>query len=836
VASADLAITLSVRMGNLEAGLNKANSALRAMERQSKETGRAVAGIGQSFRAMEAPATAAFGAIRASIAGVIALVAGGGLVAGISAALSRVNALADAAAQVGVEVEALQTIQIGFEEAGSSAQTAAMGLGRLGALIGDAVRGGKEAQETFVRLGVSFRNVDGSARTTVQAFNDLRARIAGASSEQEKLSIAAEVFGARGARAAVAAMAEMGDSVEALTARYSAMGLVVSGETATALDNIGTSFANLGRAISVVLADSLAAVAPTIQAVVDGARRAFTSIGPQIVQGFTEVTASIVAFVQKAVEEFRPLWDAFAGVVRELAPVVAAIVRLVGQSFYKVAQDLQPIAVWIINTLRTIIGWVTEALKALGIMERSALEVAERGFSAASEAATRATNSLMQAEERLANARRVNGSLVAIRSAEAEVARLREQAARATAAQATAQEELNRVRASQPGQGTVPTAPTVAAPPQPAGAPPRVTAGGAQRETEAQREANRLLRESYRDLMKIQEASLDPQTRMVASLGEVTTALREQDRAFQAYMAAYGRAPANIEPVRLSLEALTMHAETAAERMMRSAEALGQPAEQIMEQISAAVRAYAEELARAGRITTDQIDRMVAAAQNAANRVQSTGFMAGFRSGAGVDLTKPAPDFMTEIGRGFGQISTQVFDDLASSLDKVASGAMTAGEAMSRFALDFVKAVAMMIAKAAALAAIQFLIRSIFGTPSMGGAANGSGAASFGGFRAAGGPVSGGRAYIVGERGPELFVPSGSGRIVPNGAGGPTVQIVNNAPGVVVEQARRDDQIVAIAVNLSRQRVATDFAESTRTGYGTFAESMSSRYALRRRV
>lgn len=35
----------------------------------------------------------------------------------------------------------------------------------------------------------------------------------------------------------------------------------------------------------------------------------------------------------------------------------------------------------------------------------------------------------------------------------------------------------------------------------------------------------------------------------------------------------------------------------------------------------------------------------------------------------------------------------------------------------------------------------------------------------FGGFRAAGGTVESGRAYVVGERGPELFVPQGSGRI-----------------------------------------------------------------------
>lgn len=38
----------------------------------------------------------------------------------------------------------------------------------------------------------------------------------------------------------------------------------------------------------------------------------------------------------------------------------------------------------------------------------------------------------------------------------------------------------------------------------------------------------------------------------------------------------------------------------------------------------------------------------------------------------------------------------------------------------------------------------------------------------FGGGKAAGGPVSGGTTYLVGERGPELFTPSASGTIIPN--------------------------------------------------------------------
>ncbi|MGE4323815.1 MAG: tail tape measure protein [Sphingobium sp.] len=37
--------------------------------------------------------------------------------------------------------------------------------------------------------------------------------------------------------------------------------------------------------------------------------------------------------------------------------------------------------------------------------------------------------------------------------------------------------------------------------------------------------------------------------------------------------------------------------------------------------------------------------------------------------------------------------------------------------------------------------------------------------------RATGGPVSPGRAYMVGERGPELFVPTASGRVVPQERG-----------------------------------------------------------------
>ena len=67
--------------------------------------------------------------------------------------------------------------------------------------------------------------------------------------------------------------------------------------------------------------------------------------------------------------------------------------------------------------------------------------------------------------------------------------------------------------------------------------------------------------------------------------------------------------------------------------------------------------------------------------------------------------------------------------------------------------------------------------------------------------RAGGGPVLGGRPYMVGEVGPELFVPGGNGYIVPNNQLGQfqsagstvTVQVTNYVNGQHVNRAQLDD-------------------------------------------
>lgn len=111
------------------------------------------------------------------------------------------------------------------------------------------------------------------------------------------------------------------------------------------------------------------------------------------------------------------------------------------------------------------------------------------------------------------------------------------------------------------------------------------------------------------------------------------------------------------------------------------------------------------------------------------------------------------------------------------------------------------------------------LIGAVSGTSGMASVASGMGGdsldnfiglAGLAGAKASGGPVMGGSSYLVGENGPEIFKPSASGTIIPNGAiggagGQPTINqtIVFNHTGQV--DPRTKTQLAAAALQGMRQ-------------------------------
>ena len=160
------------------------------------------------------------------------------------------------------------------------------------------------------------------------------------------------------------------------------------------------------------------------------------------------------------------------------------------------------------------------------------------------------------------------------------------------------------------------------------------------------------------------------------------------------------------------------------------------------------------------------------------------------------DLLKPAEDAFSNIGKSLSKLVTapkiqiapevtegikrareevlRLQDDakfvagvisgaFGQAFDQIAAGKnvfQAVGEALKQLVLDLIKA---------ALQALIFraIISAVPGGAALSGAGSGLNA-FFGGFRAGGGPVSSGRAYVVGEDGPEIFSPSVSGSIIPN--------------------------------------------------------------------
>ena len=111
------------------------------------------------------------------------------------------------------------------------------------------------------------------------------------------------------------------------------------------------------------------------------------------------------------------------------------------------------------------------------------------------------------------------------------------------------------------------------------------------------------------------------------------------------------------------------------------------------------------------------------------------------------------------------------------------------------------------------------LLGSIAGLFNFGGGGGGGGGGGLNldlvdAYMAKGGPVKGGGSYVVGERGPELFVPRSSGTIVPNNAmGGSTNVVVNvDAKGTAAQgddaQAGQLGRLIGAAVQaeLVRQK------------------------------
>jgi hypothetical protein len=207
----------------------------------------------------------------------------------------------------------------------------------------------------------------------------------------------------------------------------------------------------------------------------------------------------------------------------------------------------------------------------------------------------------------------------------------------------------------------------------------------------------------------------------------------------------------------------------------------------VYQQKEAHLKALKAELELAGKIedaadVQKQIDRLPTDKAHDQARVDR-GTMSPLEAWAH-DVPKTA----AEINQALQSIEVQGINNLADAIAGVVTGTQSLGAAFKSIANGIIADIIRMTIKMLIFRAIS----GLFGGG--GGGVDVSGAGDFSGsfkafnmapvYRAAGGPVTAGQPYIVGERRPELFVPNTSGVIVPqvpkigipkaaNGNGGP---------------------------------------------------------------
>lgn len=137
---------------------------------------------------------------------------------------------------------------------------------------------------------------------------------------------------------------------------------------------------------------------------------------------------------------------------------------------------------------------------------------------------------------------------------------------------------------------------------------------------------------------------------------------------------------------------------------------------------------------------------------------------------------------------------------------RVIEGALGRAIRTGTFGFEDLKRVALSAMAEIAAAAVQAGIGAAFGGGG-GGLASILGSLVGGAFglpgRATGGGVSPGRAYMVGERGPEMFVPTAAGRVEAGGFANPEVRVTINVAAAQVgapEALTRSSRQIARAV------------------------------------
>lgn len=731
----------------------------------------------------------------ATIAGAAVVGAMGAMALSVAKSAEQIDLLAK---RTGESRETLQGLAYAAQQEGTSIEALGVGLARLARNMDDAAKGTGEAKDTFKALGISVRDSSGHLRKTSDVLMDIADQFKGMNNEAEMTAAAMDLLG-RGAQDLVPFLRMGGDEIQRLIAEAQALGYVIDEEAVIqfeafgdAVDALKTGLAGFSRQIAADIipyargfVSQLVEIVKWFHGLPDPVRKVitvgtlFAGVLALIGGGLTSLIAKIAA-TKVALATLGASFTPFligGGIIAGLITIVGLIGRMKNEA----------------RLAKLEIGSITSLADAMAEKDRLERDI-------------RSLEALQKAAERQRQQAKKSGitdmSGYASIMSDAERKRLEEDRKRLDA--------LNKqIEKLMKGEG--------------------VGGGGAPGDDKWDLE--KYLHET--------EKALNDVDRIAKAFGDTSQVNADKAAIFRD--AIIDLIKRGFDPTKTSLgDLVALYEKFAGEAAVDERIKAAQSEIQVYDDLSAAYKRFSDEraafeqreadaqklLADATKYLADMTAEAlpeweefarhleeIAAGNIAWETAEALKALAAQIRATGQAMEQEPQDFAEAWEAGLNDVAK----DSKTYLEHIRDIASTTAQAMSsgfsdfffdavtgqlKQLSDYATAIFHSIARAWANMMGDMLVQS-----AMSWLFPGSG---FGGGRAAGGPVSAGTAYLVGERGPELFVPGQSGSIVPHGGANVQVNVINQT-GVPVT-ARQETHVDAqgIVVDLVLDAVARD--------------------------
>jgi len=772
-----------------------------------------------------------------------------GTVAGLGYAAIRAGGdLKEAAMQLGLSTEAYTRLKFAAEQSGASIQAVGAGMSRLARNALEASKGTGEAAQAFRALGINVTDGNGQLKTQEVLLAELADALAGVDNPMLRLALAQQIMG-RGAKQMMPLLLEGGEGMRKLAKRAEELGLVISDDVASQLDDAGDSLEAAKQSMQATGMMIGAAFAP---ALAQAALMAAKLLGPirvlaQENQGLTKLLGTLAmfggagllglaAFIKMAMGAkvaLDLLRSAEAKVViaklRDVAASIAATIANTGLAASFTAVAAAASAAW--KAITGPIGWIVGLLGLLvtGIglvvkhfrLKAQASQDAAAGTTEAGKAA-QATAEQLEAEGKAAeDARKAYAEAAkeyayalrdrprAERDAAIAVRDARESLEEALKGQTTAQreaaeavleaEEATTQAREDAAEAAIKASRDIIKAEEDAAATTRRAvedmvraetdlAKAKKKVADAERDIKRALEEGRGDINKAQQDAAQRVADAESRLrdAQLTAAgVRETE--------AQRNARALLEAQQSLAQARREGEESVAQARQKAAEDTARALEQwqaAQEALLESEQKLAEVQAEAPKRIAEAEQQLADARLAAAKATQEASDKITEADAALVKAREDAAERIVQADRALRNAQEALVRAQEDAVDRVAQAIERVAKALDdmnskQAELPMAAPAGKSTGSPARLTPKQRVAASTRAHDSTWEAMGASGA------MASGGPVFAGRTYLVGERGPELFTAPAMGNIIPNAALGGRTWVINfNAP-IYGEEALR---------------------------------------------